>query len=146
MRPVTISAILLGVAHVALGGGAEAAMPRIAGASMVATDGADGGTGTTLARAGGNPFLAVPEARPSALLPAGDGGEGGRGRWRRGGYGPPGYYYGWAPPPPVYYAPPPPRYYRPPPVYYAPPPPVYYAPPPPVYYAPQPGVSLNFRF
>ena len=142
MRPVTISAILLGVAHVTLGGVAQAAMPSVA---PIMADGADGGAGVTLARAGANPFLALPETRQSALLPVGEGGEGGRGRWRRGGYGP--GYYGWAPPPPVYYAPPPPRYYRPPPpVYYAPPPPVYYAPPPPAYYAPAPGVSLNFRF
>lgn len=146
MRPVTISAILLGVAHVTLGAAAAGAAPRVAAPARTMAGGADGGAGVTLARAGSNPFLAVPETRPAELLPAGDGGEGGRGRWRRGGYAP-GYYYGWAPPPPVYYAPPPPRYYRPPPpVYYAPPPPVWYAPPPPVYYAPAPGVSLNFRF
>lgn len=138
MRPVAISAVLLGVAHVTVG---AAAMPLTAKVQ----DGVDGGAGATLARAGASTFLDLPEARQSALLPVGEGGEGGRGRWRRGyGYG---YGYGWGPPPVYYYAPPPPRYYRPPPVYYAPPPPVYYAPPPPVYYyAPRPGVSLNFRF
>ena len=140
MRPVAISAILLGVAQVTLGGAAEAAPPSVADAGGL------GGTGVTLVRAGANPLLDLPEARQSALLPVGEGGEGGRGRWRRGGYAP-GYYYGWGPPPAYYYAPPPPpppRYYRPPPVYYAPP--AYYAPPPPVYVAPAPGVSLNFRF
>ena len=131
MRSVAISAVLLGVAHVTFGGApARAAMPVLALA-------VDAGHGVTLARAGASTFLEVPEVGQSALLPVGEGGEGGRGRWRRGGY-PPGHGYGWGPPRGYYYAPPPPRYYRPPPVYYAPPPPVYYAPPP--------GVSLNFRF
>lgn len=147
MRPMTISAVLLGVAHVTLAVAVAAPVPPLAGSVSGASDGADGGAGVTLARAGASPFLAVPETRQSALLPVGEGGEGGRGRWRRGGYGPGGYYgYGWGPPPRYYYAPPPPpRAWRPPPVYYAPPP-VYYVPPPPVYYAPSPGVSLNFRF
>ena len=139
MRPVTISAVLLGVAHVALP--AAAAPP--AAAPMVA---ADGGQGVTLARAGASPFLEVPDLSSGALLPVGEGGEGGRGRWRRGYYG---YGYAtpyWGPPRGYYYAPPPPRYRPPPRVYYAPPPPVYYAPPPPVFYAPAPGVSLHFRF
>ncbi|MBP0462654.1 hypothetical protein J5Y09_01910 [Roseomonas sp. PWR1] len=140
MRPVTISAVLLGVAHVALP--AAAAPPAMPAAVL-----ADGGQGVTLARAGASPFLVVPETSSGALLPVGEGGEGGRGRWRR--HGGPGVYVTpyWGPPPGYYYAPPPPRYYRPPPpVYYAPPPPVYYAPPPPVFYAPAPGISLNFRF
>ncbi|WP_244459292.1 hypothetical protein [Roseomonas fluvialis] len=136
MRPVAISAVLLGVVHVTFG---AAAMPA---AAADLTEGA----GVTLVRAGASGFLDVPQTRQSALLPVGEGGEGGRGRWRRGDRG---YGYGYGPPPRAYYyAPPPPRYYRPPPpVYYAPPPRAYYyAPPPPVYYAPSPGVSLNFRF
>ncbi len=141
MQQVTISAILLAVAHVTLGGAVQAGT-----VGPVADAGGLGGTGVTLARGGANPFLDLPATGQSALLPVGEGGEGGRGRWRRGGYAP-GYYYGWGPPPAYYYAPPPPprpRYYAPPPVYYAPP--AYYAPPPPVYVAPAPGVSLNFRF
>lgn len=140
MRPVTISAVLLGVAHVALP--AAAAPPAVA--TPVAS--ADGGQGVTLARAGASPFLDVPDLSSGALLPVGEGGEGGRGRWRRYGYGP-GVYVSpyWGPPPGYYYAPPPPRF-RPPPVFYAPPPPVYYVPPPPFFYAPSPGISLNFRF
>jgi hypothetical protein len=138
MRPVTISAVLLGVAHVAL---PAAAAPPAMVPSMVSDD----GQGVTLARAGASPFLAVPDISSGALLPVGEGGEGGRGRWRRGyGYGYAAPY--WGPPRGYYYAPPPPRYRPPPPVYYAPPPPVYYAPPPPMFYAPGPGVSLNFRF
>lgn len=137
MRPVAISAVLLGVAHVSF---AAAAMPAAPATAI------DGGQGATLVRAGASTFLDLPDTRQSALLPVGEGGEGGRGRWRR---GHPAYGYGWGPPRAYYYAPPPPRYYRPPPppVYYAPPPRAYYyAPPPPVYYAPSPGVSLNFRF
>lgn len=145
MRPVAITAVVLGVVHVALVPPAAAAPAAAPGAALALPgEGVDGGAGATLARAGASPFLEVPDARSSALLPVGEGGEGGRGRWRRHGY-PYGYYYGWRPPP-VYYAPPPPRYYRPPPVYVAPPPPMYYAPPPPVFYAPTPGVSLHFRF
>lgn len=146
MRPVAISAVVLGVAHVTLAMPAAAAMPAPIGLPQaIAGEGADGGGGVSLARAGASPFLAVPEPADPALTPVGEGGRG-RGHWR--GYYAPGYYYGWGPPPGYYYAPPPPRYYRPPPppVYYAPPPPVYYAPPPPVYYAPAPGISLFFRF
>lgn len=147
MRSVAISAVFLGVVHVTPGGPAVAAMPAVPPA--VTGEGADGGAGLVLARAGASPFLAVPEAQDPALVPVG---EGGRGRGH--GWGPPGrphgyvYGWGWGPPPPAYYYAPPPVYYRPPPprVYYAPPPPVYYAPPPPVFYAPAPGISLNFRF
>lgn len=145
MRQAAISAVLLGVAHVSLAPPAAAAMPA-APVPVQAGEGADGGFGATLARAGASPFLEVPEARSAALLPVGEGGEGGRGRWRGRGYY--GYYAypGWGPPPGYYYAPPSPRYRPPPRVYYAPPPPMYYAPPPPVFYAPAPGVSLHFRF
>lgn len=137
MRPVAISAVLLGVAHVSFGAAAMPAAPAVL---------PDAGQGATLVRAGASTFLDVPETRQSALLPVGEGGEGGRGRWRRGGpgYGY-GYGYGWAPPR-YYYAPPPRAYYYAPLPHYRPPPPVYYAPPPPIYYAPQPGISLNFRF
>ncbi len=140
-RQSAIGAVLLGVAHVTFAAPAAAAMPGPAPQVL----GADGGFGATLARAGASGFLDVPETRSAALLPVGEGGEGGRGRgrWRGHGY----YAYpGWGPPPGYYYAPPPRRYRPPPRVYYAPPPPVYYAPPPPVFYAPAPGISLNFRF
>ncbi|CAH0298989.1 hypothetical protein [Roseomonas sp. CECT 9278] len=138
MRPVAISAVLLGLAQASFGAAAMPAAPALL---------AEAGQGVTLARAGALPGLA--EAAPSGVLPVGDGD---RGRWRRGpphghGWGPPPRAYYYAPPPPRYYRPPPPVYYAPPPrAYYAPPPRAYYAPPPPVYYAPQPGVSLNFRF
>jgi hypothetical protein len=139
MRSTAISAILLGVVHVAIGGGGAAAMPQ--GAAPAVADALGGAGGATLARAGATPFLDVPATTQSALLPVGEGGEGGRGRWRGRGY----QGYGWGPPPGYYYRPP--RVVRrPPPVYYAPPPAYYYAPPPPRYYVPTPGVSLHFRF
>jgi hypothetical protein len=67
MRPVAISAVLLGMAHVSF---AATAMPAVPMAI-------DGGQGATLARAGASTFLEVPDTRQSALLPVGEGGEGG---------------------------------------------------------------------
>ncbi len=113
MRPGLITAAMLGVMHVAVPASA---------APMAEGEGADGGRGVTLARAGAADFLTPPETRQSALVPVAEGGEGGRGRgWRRREYGwdrpyryrgdsPP---YGWAPPRGYHYAPPPPppRYY-----------------------------------
>jgi hypothetical protein len=118
MRPALITAAMLGVMHVAVpAAAAPAAVPVASG------EGADGGRGATLARAGAADFLTPPGTRQSALVPVAEGGEGGRGRgWRRREYrwdgpyryreGPP--PYGWGPPPRGYTyapAPPPPRYY-----------------------------------
>lgn len=139
MRQALITAAMLGVVHLTVPAAAAPAVVPVSDG-----DGADGGRGVQLARAGGASFLPPADARQSPLVAVGEGGEGGRGRGRRRGrdhyrdgygygyrehyryrYAPPGYY---APPPPpprvYYYAPPPPPAYG----YYAPAP--RYAPPP----------------
>ena len=135
MRPGLISVAMLGVMQVAV----PAAVAAPAGRPVADGEGADGGRGSALARAGASSFLTAPEARQSPLVAVGEGGEGGMGKrkgkgWRRHGegygYREPYRYraepYGWAPPPRGYYAPPPPRY-----GWYPEPPPRAYPPRPP---------------
>lgn len=127
MRSALISAAVLGVVHVSLPAGAAPA-----GRPIAAGEGADGGRGATLARAGSAGFLADPDTRGAPLMAVGEGGEGGRGRRarRRDGYGyrepyryraapysyarPPRPYSYAAPPAAYSYAPPPPPYGYPP--------------------------------
>jgi len=147
MRAVLVSAAVLGVAHVAVVPAASAAAAASApgnaprgGPATAAPDGegAYGGRGVVLARAGAAPLLGPSEARQSPLVAVGEGGEGGRGKWRGRrdrdyGYAEPYRYrepYGWAPPPRYGYAPPPPPWPHhggwapePPPRFYAPRPP-----------------------
>lgn len=97
-----VSAVMVGVMHVAVSAGPGAAAP------VPAVEGADGGRGAVLARAGATPLLDVPAVRQSQLAWHGEGGEGGegrRGRWYRGYYGYPVPY----PYPYLYYVYPRPR-------------------------------------
>lgn len=65
-----VSVVMLGVMHVAV------PMP----AAAPGVEGADGGRGAVLARAGATPLLDVPRVRQSQLAWHGEGGEGGEGR------------------------------------------------------------------
>lgn len=73
------SAVMLGVMQVAVSAGAAAPAPGV--------EGADGGRGAVLARAGATALLDVPRVSQSQLAWHGEGGEGRRGRRYRGYYG-----------------------------------------------------------
>jgi hypothetical protein len=66
-----------------------AATPR--NAALFEAEGASGGAGGRIASAAASTLLFVPDAKQSALVQVGEGGEGGRGRGRRfrGHFGPP---------------------------------------------------------
>jgi hypothetical protein len=86
MRSVLVSAAVLGVVHLAFVPATPARPASGSPADDVAPagEGADGGRGAVLMRAGAAPLLAPAEARQSPLVAVGEGGEGGRGKKGRG--------------------------------------------------------------